>query len=57
MTDLFLLVFVQQTQKQSVASGIAGQGHTAVMVRGQFAAGKDKGEKKSKFYLLSFKCT
>lgn len=37
-TDLLLLVFVYQIQKQGVATGTVGQGNTAVTVRSKFAA-------------------
>lgn len=43
-TDLLLLIFVYQIQKQGIASGIVGQGNTAVTVRSKFAAEMPNGK-------------
>lgn len=51
-TDLLLLIFVYQIQKQGVASGIVGQGNTAVTVRSKFAAEMPNGKIKINFVFL-----
>ena len=47
-TDLLLLVFVYQIQKQGITSGVVGQGYTAVMISSNFAAETSNGKNKNK---------